>query len=330
MGSIQRNKAGDRVARPPGVIDAIADGLSIVLARPLLMTVPLLVDLYLWLGWKVSIDRLTSAVARWLVDQHVRDSDAMVDWLHRTGRSDVTKLLPSLFVPSFLTDASRRDLYTLGKKPSVAPPEWFDAALVVLLLVGALVLAIAYTVPLADAAIERTRPAGRVARAIALGSLRLAGVMALLVGIVLLAASPVLVGSLVLVVLGYDPTGLLVAVFPLVAVGTLLAGWFVPDAVVVSEVGPVGALRNSITVVRRFFWQTLGLIIATYVITEGLGSIFVRIADTAPGLLIGVVGNAFFGTGLAVASMAFYASRIDWLTAGAPVAQRTGRPENRP
>lgn len=325
MKPVQRNAAVQAAAQPPGVIDAIADGLSVVLARPLLMTVPLLLDLYLWLGWKVTIERLTASIQRWLADTNVRDAPSTIDQLERIGRADVMKLLPSVFVPSLLTDADRAKIYTVGGKPVVSPPAWLDAAMLPVVILAAIAIAIVYTVPIADAAIDRSRSGAAVARAILRGALRLLGAAGLLVGAVMLVAAPLFVGSAVLLVLGADPAALLVAVLPLVVVAVLLACWFVPDAIVVSEVGPIRAVRNSLSVVRRYFWQTLGLIVASFVIAAGVGGIFTRIADTPPGLLVGAVGNAFVGTGLAIASMGFYASRVDQPAASNSTSSRTGR-----
>lgn len=296
----------------PGVIDAIADGLSIVLGRPLLMTVPLLLDLYYWLGWKMTASAVTNPLQRWIAEQDISEKQATLDRLASIGRSDLLWAL-SIFVPALLADVKQSDIYTVADRPVVSPAAWLDAAVLPAITVGSLVLAMVFMVPLAGCVVARPRGFGEHLRAVALGAVRLLGVIALIIGIMLLLAAPVLVGSIVLGAVGVDPTVLLALAFPFAVIGALLAFWFVPDAIVVSEVGPLRAVANSLTVVRHYFWQTLGLLVASFIISAGLGSIFERLASTAPGLLVGVVGNAFVGTGLAIASMGFYANRIDSL-----------------
>ncbi|MCC6793346.1 MAG: hypothetical protein IT336_16805, partial [Thermomicrobiales bacterium] len=81
----------------------------------------------------------------------------------------------------------------------------------------------------------------------------------------------------------------------------------------VSEVGPIKAIYNGYAVVRAYFWPTVGLVGAWLLIVVGLGEVWLEIADSPPGLLIGVIANAFFASGLAMASMLFYAHRINTL-----------------
>jgi hypothetical protein len=86
--------------------------------------------------------------------------------------------------------------------------------------------------------------------------------------------------------------------------------WFVPEAIVMSDVGPVEAIKRSFAVVREFFWQSICFLAAFMIMSLGLGDLCLRIAGNAPGLLIGVLANAFFSSGLAIASLLFYNSRI--------------------
>jgi hypothetical protein len=313
----------------PGVIDAIADGLSVVIERPFLMVIPMLLDLYYWLGWKLTVDAVTNPLQRWVSDQNVSNSQQTVERLASIGRSDVLWSL-SIFVPALLADTKRSDVYTVHARPVISPPAWLDAALLPLIVVASLTLAMVYMVPLADCIAHRRRSVAGLARAVATGSLRFVAVIGLVIAILTLVAAPVLVGSIVLYAAGIDPTVLLALTFPFAVLGAALVCWFVPEAIVVSEVSPLRAISNSVAVVRGYFWQTLGLVVATFIISAGLGSIFERVAYTAPGLLIGVVGNAFVGTGLAMASMGFYASRIDSLKPESRSLDRDQQPQLRP
>jgi hypothetical protein len=85
---------------------------------------------------------------------------------------------------------------------------------------------------------------------------------------------------------------------------------FTPEAIVVAEVGPIRAVRLSYRVVRAHFWSSVGIIAATMIISYGVREIWSRITDTAPGLAVAVVMNAFVAVGLTIAGMIFFANRL--------------------
>lgn len=310
---MQRDSTVKQAPASPGVIDHIADGLSLALARPLLLLIPMLLDLYYWAGWRVSISALTSPIQRWLLDMDSSESADLAGRLDTVGRSDIMSIL-SLFVPSLLGGVARDEIYTLGARPSFVPDSWlFDLLLLAVAAIGATALMMIYTVPLADAALNRSRSVGGVIRAIGEAWLRFVGLLAVAIGAMLLLLGPVLVATAVLVFVGVNAQ-------PLIALASLVVGIFAYlilvmawDAIAVGEVGPLKAIRHGYAIVRAHFWSTIGLVGAWLLIVVGLSQIWLRIGDTAPGLLIGVVANAFFASGLAIASMLFYAHRIQTL-----------------
>ena len=85
---------------------------------------------------------------------------------------------------------------------------------------------------------------------------------------------------------------------------------FTPDAIVLTEVGPLRAAYLSFNVVRRNFWPALGLMGSFLLISEGLSVLWRSQMETPIGLLVGVLGNAFVGAGLAFAAMRFYDDRL--------------------
>jgi hypothetical protein len=305
----EAKRQAEQPAKLPGVIDAIADGLSMVLERPLLMAVPVLLDLYYWAGWKLTATQLVEPIQREVAKQNASDSQRTLDALEKVGRADLLWLLSAL-VPALVPNINRSDLYTLGERPVLTPPAWTVALSLPLILVAALIITLIFMVPLADCVVDRHRSLSATARAVVMGSLRMFAAFCVMAGIVALLIAPILIGTLILIFVGVNPAALLGLTSAIAFFAAVIAFWFVPNAIVVSEVGPLRAIRDSVSIVRRHFWQSVWLITAVVIITAGLGSLFTRIADTAPGLLIGVIGNAFIGTGLAIASMGFYANRI--------------------
>ncbi|MCL4458804.1 MAG: hypothetical protein M1136_04270 [Chloroflexi bacterium] len=101
-------------------------------------------------------------------------------------------------------------------------------------------------------------------------------------------------------------SGLLLSV-PLTVLGVYL--FFTVDAIVISEVGPLRALGNSIRVVSTNLWPALVLVGLTVLITLGMQVVWEAISQHLLGALIALVGSAYIAAGLTAASMFFYQSR---------------------
>ncbi len=313
---MQREIAAKQEKTVPGVIETIADGFSLALARPLLFLVPLILDLYYWAGWKISIDSLVSPIRRWVLESNAAGANDVAEQLESIGRADITWLL-SFFVPSLLSETPRGDLYELESKPLFSPDQWWiGAPLLIVMTVGAVFLLAAYAVPISDATLNRVRSPKQTVDAILIAWFRLLGTLLAVVGIALLLFGPLIAVSGLMLVAGINAAPLLglgAALFLLFAYFSL---WFAPDAVVVSEVGPFDAIKYSVAILRGYLWPTVGFILASMVIGIGLGQIWREFVDTPHGLVVGLVANVFFATGLAMASMTFYANRINLLKPG--------------
>jgi hypothetical protein len=99
---------------------------------------------------------------------------------------------------------------------------------------------------------------------------------------------------------------------PLIWVASLWVAFlisFVPQAVTLAEEKPLRALWSSLTLVRRHFWSALGLVLLSTVIGQGLGLVWVRLMNVPAGTAIAILANAFVGTGLAAAMFVFYRER---------------------
>jgi hypothetical protein len=296
------------------------------LTYPLIMTLPILLDAYFWLGWRLTPAPLTAPIQRWIAENNGDDAKSTVDAVDHLGRSDMTTLTAQ-FVPALLPGIKREKVYELWMRPSLDLQHWW---IVCLVLAGLVVLAAglfaAYYVPLADVAIGRSRPLRRVPGAIARTWLRFLGMMVLVLGLFLLVLGPlaVLWGLSEVVGLGLGAILLPVMIFVGLAMGLFLI--FTPEAIVVADVGPFRAMYYSVNVVRRNTGQTIGLTAASLIISLGLGEIWQRLASTPPGLLTAVVANAFFAGGIAMAGMIFFNNRLRQLPPAQPVGSTRRAP----
>ena len=85
--------------------------------------------------------------------------------------------------------------------------------------------------------------------------------------------------------------------------------FFTVQAVVLQDVGLIRAVWRSFNVVRRNFWATLALIFLSLLIQLGFGQIWQRLNTGSWQTLLSIVGNAYIGSGLMAAIMTFYLDR---------------------
>jgi hypothetical protein len=273
----------------------------------------MLLDLYYWVGWRISIESLTSPIRTWVLEQEQQDGPELAERMESLGRADVSKIV-SLLVPSHLSGIDREAMYTLANRPLVTPAQWWVAGLLLIAFTLAATLRLmVYWVPLADAAVNRSRSILDMAGAVGRAWIRSLGLHLMAIGVALLLSGPILVGSAALLLIGVDALPLMGLAMLVIAIAGFVIWWFALTAIVVSDAGPLKAAYYGYSVVRTSLSQTVGFAGTLMLITLGLGGIWRAIADTAPGLFIGVIASAFFASGLAMGGMVFYNSRIQSL-----------------
>lgn len=333
--SSSRNAAGAGTPARAGVVETIAEGFSVALARPWLLAIPLLSDLVLWLGLQISTRSLTESLGRLMIEQGGANGQLAADELAKIGERAHVNDMGAFLIPSLFSGIARDSLLA-GLFSIIAPPltrgiergkmygdwgrglvgewspdKWFGVlGLMAAFLLFSTVLLVIFQVPLADAIRHEHRGARRLARAMVMAWGRIIGLFVLAGiagGIVFI---PLTIGVAVLLLLGIDLTALLS--FLILIGGGVLAVYtfFVLNAIVVSEVGPITAVRYSVAIVRRNFADTLRFGGTSLLIATGSLQIWRHLIENPPGIVLSLLGNAFIGTGLVLASMLFYSDRL--------------------
>lgn len=350
-----------------GLIDTLTTGFRLVQRRPWLIILPVLLDLWLWLGPHLSIKPLVDGLlAIWSpanlppdLAQYVEPyrqtlvavgADFNLWWLLNNSLTWLRTLTPGLAEPARFAAASA----TIEVQP-VALVLWVPLLLVVGLGLGsALLTAIASQLPPLRA-VDPAKPGAAGAEATtqsdvgdpepqALSFWVRRGVrtwgLATVFGLALLLLVVALTGILsialapILVVAPQVATGLSTLV-------ALLLGWvilwaylmlyFVVAALVTDGASLTQALWCSANVVARNFWPTLGLVVLTTVILAGFGFIWQRLAVLSPwGVLVGIVGNSILLVGLVAARLLFYQDRYARWQAALATRQPAVRPPAKP
>ena len=297
------------------IIDTLTEGFSQVTKRLWLLIFPILLDLFLWLGPKLSIQPVV---------------DKMIVMLNQT-----MAMLPADAIP----DVGTREMYevmieamqaTLGQVNLFALLAWGQ-----------------WGIPSVAGGIPIDEAAGTVWKLTGYGGMLLAQIAIMGVGLLLAVLFLTLLAQglrgehrdgerltkdilrywLYAVVLAV-PLGLGMVFLisfssllgPLAIFSGVLLIWlvlylsFVPQALTLFDQGPIKAVLTSFTIVRLNFWPSVGFLLLVAVIRRGLGLIWARLLQSAPiGILVAVVGNAFVGTALALAMFLFLHSRVAML-----------------
>ena len=86
--------------------------------------------------------------------------------------------------------------------------------------------------------------------------------------------------------------------------------FFFVNALILNDTGILRAIWNSFNVVRRNFWSTIGLMLLIGLIGAGFSIIWRMLTTSSWGTLLAITGNAYIGSGLAAASFIFYRDRF--------------------
>ena len=337
-----------------GIIDTLSAGFGLVARRPLLLVVPIALDLLLWIGPHLSVepllnrllDRYEVLVAEVRMPDEETSGQFLQGWqagrevLAGAGRVNLLSLLSSPIpqgvsttterflgspvpfmvvaapLPSLLAYAAAGELGQFVEPP-VAAME--SAALLIalwpVLAVLSLAAASAYRTAVAQSLVLPGSAARSIARDIGRGWLRLAGLFGLSLLFLLFVVLPLaVVGALLFVV--HPALGTLVLLFvSVIPFWMRLYFYFCDGAIFVSQVGLWTALRRSYLLVRRNLWASLALVGLIHFILYGTSLVWRAFQAHPMGVMAGIFGNAYVATGLVLSSYIFYQERVSALEA---------------
>lgn len=338
-------QASAAASKPLGVIDALQRGFNLINRHLWLLLPPLVVDIFLWRGPRLSIAPLIDRQFDLLMQQAASatsmpaEATAMIEGLRQSLVSfNLFSLLAGVItgLPSYLSrlDAAA-SLGEGGRVALVADAQTallYAAALIPIgLLIGSLWLALivrslsAETDEAASGG-RKTTPAvaaenvgaerqgwGQTLRRIGWAWLNLGLYLAALFAATFVAAFLfVIVMALLVAVAGANGVALasvawLIFVWAVLWVGIGLS--FVVSAIVLDGVNVARAAWRSFNVVGRNLTATIGLLLLSFVLTEGFARIWLLLSGNSWGVPIGMVGYAYIGAALTAATLFFYRAR---------------------
>lgn len=314
------------------MIETLSAGYAAVNRQPWVLLLPILLNLFLWLGPHVSYSPLVGPAVtnatEWTrrasvgPSPVVRDPEAISSleqtrqWL--IARSDDVNGFEAL-VWSPLGLPNVDNLPSMDDSLAFVSG-WGDGLALLVASVGlGLLLGGWFYGGLAGASTgqhgDPLAAFGRVPRAV----VDVLGLVVVLVGAALLLGFPVLmlIGFTALV---SPPVAVLGSV--LLLAGVLFATvhlFFSVPAIFVSRAGPLAAIQRSVGLVRRHLWPSVALIILTWLILAGMSRVWDLLASNLQspyGVVLVILGNAYVASGLIAAAMVFYLQRSEQSLSG--------------
>jgi hypothetical protein len=303
--------------KPISVLSAYIRGFDRVAARPLLLVPPLLLDLLLWLGPRISVAPFIERIAAQLTappvaEQALREQIMAVhDSLELlAGRFNLLGALSSLpvGVPSLMAGLSPEDSpLALLTNWSLAAPGNILGVWLLLTAVG-VGFGVVYHRLLARAAAPDAELPGTV-----WAWSRLILVAVLLYG-----------GMLVLGAVAFFIAGLAALLLPLLGIGVSFVAisllfWllvyliFTPHGIIRYRLGVVRAMLESALLVRWNFLATVAFLAIAALISWLTNMIWGLAAGGSWYGLLSILGHAFISGVLLTSSYAFYQDRREWL-----------------
>lgn len=303
------------IAKPqtPTLIDTISAGYAALNRRLWVLIIPVALDLYLWLGARLSLgpflDNLRGSLVAFagLLSPEPQYREQVV---HNIQHADMRALLALLnFVPVLPSRVLLND--RLAGTTVVAVSAVSEVVVLVLVInLFALVISSVFLTGLANGVRNERRALANWVRRVPQVAWHICGYLLVVLGVGFMLGLPFLVLSAIVV--GALPAAALPVLFAWLVVWfwVYIYTGFAVEAIVVGDAGPLRAIYNSVNIVRRNLLSTLGLILISLVIVAGLEVVWQILAGTLWGVLLAIVSSAYVGSGLAAARLVFYRERL--------------------
>lgn len=296
------------------LLNILVEGYATLNRRLWVLVIPIGLDLYLWLGPRISLQGLLAGV--FAISQQVPQADpqttaALQEWA--AGANLAALIAAPLTAP--LTARLNQPA-----SPGYAALPWVSTSPLPVLLAGLAAAVVIlgfyclYMLPLADL----VRGSGESGRQMLRRVPRTWGRLALYCGMVIGGGLTAGMALLLAAALAQFLSAALVMVLAVLA-GALFA-WGVlllflaPAAVLLSGVGPLRAVVYSVQVVRSRLFAAIGFLLLTMLVQSGTTALWARLAGRPVWVFLGIIANGYIVAGLAAAGLVFFREGLrDWL-----------------
>jgi hypothetical protein len=302
------------------IIDTLSEGYRAIHRRPAALLLVFVFNLALLITAPVSFaplfNRFDSFLTRLAGASTDTNSDTQVQMsalLAELGQTDLRQTLALMNVmPRFVIPRFAPGALATGSMSAVVTIASVPEALLTFVLINLIVFPIGILFLTLVGAAVRGEPVlhrdfWRVLVRIGVAVL---GVMAILAAAFVLIGIPFTFAAALLMAVNEALGILAFSLILVVIIWVQIYVGFANEAIVMSRVGPLRAIRTSFEVVRRNLWGVVGLLILSLIITRGTEVIWEMFGNSTAGGIAAALGSAYIGAGLAAARMAFYRERL--------------------
>jgi hypothetical protein len=319
---IDENQSDAEPKKPKSVVACLTLGFDIAARNPHLSLLPFLLDLYLWLGPRLSLEPILREFQTVWNAMALPEDVGVTYQLFNQMLEEVAQTynlfsfmetFPMLGVPT-LMGQRLTVARPFGARPAIPVnnvPLAFGWVCVIIILGLGLSALYLWRIGLmsgeaADKPIPGPMQPGRI-----WGNL-LKLTLWFLAALVALGIPALFVASLVsFISIGFS--GFILTVFLSVGVFALLHAMYTIPSIVQFRKYPLQALRESFVLTRADFPGTLGLLLVSLVISQGLNFIWTLPDPGSWATLVGIGGHALISTALMTTLFIFYQERIAYL-----------------
>jgi hypothetical protein len=311
---------------PPGVIASLQAGFDIVSSRIALIALPLLLDVFLWLGPRVSVGNSFSAgLSSWIdllkrggassseIAMYTTNAPVLLDAAHKLNWLGWVRTFP-IGVPAMMLDLPKElpVMTPLGAQAMIEAPSflWMMASILLLTLIGWMAGGWYFRL-VAGASMGEVSSERRI-------SLGRAFVQTFLLSIIWRVVSLLTLAPVMIVI------SLFAAVSPLLAqvvsfVILFFAFWlvapvmFMPHGIFMHKQNAIVSILSSLRMARFTLPTSNMFMMGGFVLWLGLDYLWKMPANDSWLMLVGITGHAFILTTLLSASFVYYRDMNEWL-----------------
>ena len=312
----------ESVNKPIGVIDSLQGGFNLVNRHLWLLILPVLLDLLLWRGPRLSLAPLLARAQDLIFNQpdlpaeFAESAKLASESFQVFGDSfNLLSLLTGAVIgfPSFLSRFDATEAIT-----TTAPVIQIESASTAFLYAMALLLTGLLIGSLWLALIVRSQD-GELGNWLAV--LRRAGwiwlnatlfLVALFITILAVSAALGIVLTMLALIAGPGALTLvaIMQIFVFMIIIWISIGLSLTiSAIALDGVNVARAVWRSLNVVGRNLSSTMGLLLIGLLLTEGFARIWLLVSGSSWGISIGIIGTAYIGAALTAATLLFYQGR---------------------
>jgi hypothetical protein len=303
----------EELAPLPGVWRTIAAGFDLTTKHLWLLILPVLLDVFLWLGPRLSSRPIIEQMIG-LLPQDESLADITAQLLELAPRTNLFTSLsvPFIGIPVFMIGATPENTPLPAQVTEIANPLVWLGLFLLFLVIGVLITAVYYTLIAQTIRKQDAHPtlsATKLIKQVASTWLKLLAMGIVIAIFSIIIFVPLMPIAFLVALVSQLLATVVLLIGPILILWLLIFTFFVPHDLSLFGHPLHISVLTSIQTVRLYFSSMLGLLIVILVVRNFLGSLLILADDGSWLTGVGILGHAFVMTSLTTATFIFFRDR---------------------